>query len=321
MRKILTGIVLALVALPNLFAQGADKIILKVNNRSFTEKEYFQRMEFLNDVYMAIDGGFLEAPPGFITLLRMINDELILELARQKGVMPTEGEIDSEFAKRKQGNAELFAEMEAIGISEAELKLRATIDLAQFKLLTMGVTVTDEQVDEHYKANPQLYTVPGILHLRVIVVKDEAAKAAVDEALKTKPFGEVAQEHSVDATKAIGGDLGVIPIGNLPERIQQQFKDVPVGKTTDWIESSGSWLKYFVEEKTETTIKPLTPELRETIRKRLMLEIGKQKNRLQDDLDALRASAKIEFSNPGMKTLYERYMKEYFRSAGGGSRP
>lgn len=318
MRHTLTTLALALCVLGNVSAQRNEDVILKVNNRTFTRQEYLQRMEFLNGVYMEIGGGLLEAPPGFITLLRMITDELILELARQKGVMPTQGEIDSEFAKRKEGNAELIAELQSLGISEQELKLRATIDLAQFKLLTMGVTVTDEQVAEHYKANPQLYTVPGTIHLRVIVVKDEAAKAAVDEALKTKSFGEVASQLSVDATKAIGGDLGVVPIGSLPERIQNQFKEIPAGKTTEWLESGGSWLKYFVEEKTETTTKPLTPELREAIRKRLMLDIGRQKNRLQDDLDALRKSAKIEFTNPGMKKLYERYMNEYFRSAAGG---
>lgn len=308
----------ALALLPLLaVAQGDGQMILKVNDRVFTRAEYLKRMEFINGVYMEIGGGFLEAPPGFITLMRMINDQLIIELARSKGVYPTQAEIDKEFEDRKKGNETLFAELAAIGIADEELKLRATVDLAQFKLLTLGVTVTDKEVEEHYKVNPQLYTVPATIDLRVIVVKDESAKRQVDEALKTQKFEQVAEQYSIDATKAVGGDLPEVPLANLPQRIQDLFATVDKGKTTDWVQSQDAWLKYLVENKTQTQVLPLTPELKETIRKRLMLEIGRNKNRLQDDLDELRRKAKIEFGNPGMKELYERYMRDYFRSRSG----
>lgn len=298
-------------------AQGDSQMALKVNDRVFTRADYLKRMEFINGVYMEVGGGFLEAPPGFITLTRMINDELILELARSKGVHPTQAEIDKEFQERRNGNQTLFSEMAALGITEEELKLRATVDLAQFKLLTLGVTVTDKEVEEHYKVNPQLYTIPATIDLRVIVVRDESAKHAVDEALKTQSFEHVAEQYSVDATKAIGGDLPEVPIANLPQRIQGIFASVEKGKTTEWVQSQDAWLKYLVENKTETKVLPLTPELKEVIRKRLMLEIGRNKNRLQEDLDELRRKANIQFGNPGMKDLYERYMRDYFRSRSG----
>lgn len=298
-------------------AQSDGQMVLKVNDRVFTRAEYLKRMEFINGVYMEVGGGFLEAPPGFITLMRMINDQLIIELARSKGVYPTQAEVDKEFEERKKGNETLFAEMAAIGITDDELKLRATVDLAQFKLLTLGVNVTDKEVEEHYKVNPQLYTLPATIDLRVIVVKDEGTKQRVDEALKTQKFEQVAEQYSVDATKAIGGDLPEVPLANLPQRIQDLFATVDKGSTTDWVQSQDAWLKYLVENKTQTQVLPLTPELKETIRKRLMLEIGRNKNRLQDDLDELRRKANIEFGNQGMKELYERYMKDYFRSRSG----
>lgn len=311
-------ILTALALLPLLAAaQGDSQMILKVNDRVFTRTEYLKRMEFINGVYMEVGGGFLEAPPGFITLTRMINDQLIVELARSKGVYPTQAEIDREFEDRKKGNETLFAEMAALGITDEELKLRATVDLAQFKLLTLGVTVTDKDVEEHYKVNPQLYTLPATIDLRVIVVREESSKQAVDEALKTQRFEQVAEQYSVDATKAIGGDLPEVPIANLPQRIQDLFATVDKGKTTEWVQSQDAWLKCLVENKTQTQVLPLTPELKETIRKRLMLEIGRNKNRLQDDLDELRRKANIEFGNPGMKELYERYMRDYFRSRSG----
>jgi len=313
------GTLLTILALLPLLtaAQGDNQMVLKVNDRVFTRAEYLKRMEFINGVYMEVGGGFLEAPPGFITLARMINDQLIIELARSKGVYPTQAEIDKEFEDRKKGNETLFAEMAALGIPEAEMKLRATVDLAQFKLLTLGVTVTDQDVEEHYKVNPQLYTLPATIDLRVIVVRDESAKRAVDEALKTQSFEQVAKQYSTDATKAVGGDLPEVPVANLPQHIQDLFATVDKGKTTDWVQSQGAWLKYLVENKTQTQVLPLTPQLKETIRKRLMLEIGRNKNRIQDDLDELRQKANIEFGNPGMKDLYERYMRDYFRSRSG----
>lgn len=312
------AILTALALLPLLAAaQGDSQMILKVNDRVFTRAEYLKRMEFINGVYMEVGGGFLEAPPGFIMLTRMINDQLIVDLARSKGVYPTQAEIEKEFEDRKKGNETLFAEMAALGITDEELKLRATVDLAQFKLLTLGVTVTDKDVEEHYKVNPQLYTLPATIDLRVIVVREESAKRTVDEALKTQSFEQVAEQYSVDATKAMGGDLPEVPIANLPQRIQDLFATVDKGKTTEWVQSQDAWLKYLVENKTETHVLPLTPELKETIRKRLMLEIGRNKNRLQDDLDELRRKANIEFGNPGMKELYERYMRDYFRSRSG----
>lgn len=293
------------------------KIILRVNGVPIPASEYYKRMEFLPGVGVYSNGKFIERPPAFLTILQIVQDQLILQLAKEQGVAPTESEINQELNNRKAQDNETYKAYADFGIGDEELKRQIAIDIAQFKLLTKGVTVSDQQVTEHYNTNKLYYTTPATVKLRVIVVKNAGDKQKVDNALKSRSFADVAKEMSTDITKYAGGELPEVSIAQLPQNVLNEVTRTAPGKDTAWIESEGTFSKYRVEKKTDAKQLSLDDKLKERIRRMLMVEIGKRRNNVKQMLDEMRSKAKIEIASPGLQKLWDAYMRDYKTMTGG----
>jgi foldase protein PrsA len=252
-------------------------------------------------------------PPGFLALERLISEKLIVQTAKKKGVAPTPGEVDNEFKARKE-DGEQINRMIELGVAEADIKSVLTVEMCQFNLLTMGVTVTDQQVTEHYNLNKFVYTAPATVDLRVIVVRTADDRTKVDAALRTKDFATVAREMSTDLTKFDGGALPTVVIERLPQNVLNEVTRTAAGSTTNWIESEGAFVKYRVDKKTEARQLPLDEQLKRQIKRKMMLDIGRSKNDVKSMLDETRRSAKIEITSPGLQKLWDAFV----RAAGGG---
>ncbi|MCH8274954.1 MAG: peptidyl-prolyl cis-trans isomerase [Armatimonadetes bacterium] len=299
----------------------AERVVVTINGEAVNASEYYSRMEFLQGVGTILGGRFVEMPPAFITLERIINDRLILQLAEQKGVTPTPGEIENELNRRKAEDPERFQRLSELGVSEDRVKAQLAVEMAQFNLLTAGVTVTDEQVEEHYNTNKLIYTTRATVKLRVIVVKTAVDMAKVDEALRTRPFADVAREMSTDITQLSGGDLPEVRIGALPQNVLNEVSRTPADSDTSWIESEGSFSKYRVERKTPAKQLPLDDKLKISIRRRLMVDIGRNRNDVRALLDGLRKTSEIQIASQGLQKLWEKYRQEYLRAPGGQDGP
>ncbi len=303
---------------PANIGQGStEKVIARINGEAVFADEYFSRMEYLPGVGVIQEGRFHERPPAFLTILNIINDRIILQLAKEKGVAPTQGEIDKEFNEKKAQDPERFKTWNELGMSDALIKKQIAVELAQFNLITNGVVITDAQVTEHYNTNKLMYVIPATVKLRVIVVNTITERLNVDDALKTKSFEVVAREKSVDITKYTGGDLPEVSIGNLPQNILNEVSRTPAGQSTAWIESENVYMKYLVEKKNEAKQLPLDTNLKQSIKRQLMLEVGRNKNNVRAMLDDMRKKMKVEISSPGLQKLWDAYIKDYLQQIGG----
>lgn len=318
-RKLLTLVpILALVSISASQLPDPAKPVATVNGEPITAAEYYRKMEFLPGVGTVSNNKFIESPPAFLALEKLINERLILLVAKKKGVAPTAGEIDNELKKRKAETPERYQRMTDLGMTDTEFKSQVMLDLAQFNLLTMGITVTDQQVAEHYNTNKFSYTSPATVKLRVIVVENLTNRDKVDLALKTKDFAVVAREMSTDLTKFDGGNLPEVDISRLPTNVLNQVQITPAGSNTAWIESSGSFSKYKIETKTEAKQLPLDDKLKLVIKRRLMLEFGEAKNNVRAMLDEVRKTAKVQINAVGLQKLWDSYMQDYLRQLGAG---
>ena len=284
----------------------SNAVVAKIDGQSITAAQFYRRMAYMDGVGTVEDGKFVAAPPAFLTLQRMIDEAIVLMVAKDRGVAPTQAEIQAEVAKRRAENPEKLRDLQALGITDDVIVAQVTQDIARFNLLTMGVTITDAQVTNHYNVNKMVYVEPAMTKLRVIVVENAADKAKVDEALKTKPFAEVATSMSVDLTKLMGGELPEVPTANLPENVRTAITSVPVGKTTAWIESGSAHLKYLVEVKTEQKQMPLDAVLKADIKRRMMVVAGQQKNgeMVEKLIRDKRKAANVQITAPGLQKLW-----------------
>lgn len=314
MKSALTLALLCFSSVATLAQVDPNRIIVVVNGEEVKGNEYYRRMEFLPGVGKLANGTVAEFPPGFLTIEQLITERLVLQLAKEKNVFPTEAEVQQELGFALEESPKLMEEWLASGRSRAELEYQTRFNLAQFKILTQGITITDQQVDQFFKDNPTIFTLPKRVQLRVIAVTTDAEKAAVDTDLKAKkPFADVAKARSQDVSRSSGGDYGISPMEGLGAMVQDAINKRAADGTTDWISSNGTWIKFYVEKVIPEEKLPLDAKTRRRIRKQRMADNGNVKNDVKKMMSDMRAKAKIDIKQKEFADAYKSFVESYLR--------
>ena len=304
------------------FAQvDPQRTVATINGDEIKGNEYYRRMEYLPGVGKPTGRSFSEFPPGFLTLEQLITERLVFQLAKQKGVTPTDLEVDAELKARQVETPDLLATWQASGRSPEELKYQIRYELAQFKIQTFGVTITNQEVDQHYQKNIDQFTLPKRAQLRVIVVQSEADRDAVDLALKSgKKFADVATQYSKDVSRAAGGEYGTVPFAFLNTAVRDAVTTTKIGQTTSWIttntDGKPTYLKFLLEDVIAEQKMTLDDKLRRNIRRRLLLDKGAVKNDIQKEMIAVRQKAKIDIKQPEFADAYRKFIEAYIKQGG-----
>lgn len=313
MKKFVQAFVSVALAASALAQVDPNRVVAVINGEEIKGAEYYRRMEFLPNVGKRLGDRYAEFPPGFMTIDQLITERLILQLAKANNCLPTEGEVQAEFARRKAENPKFVDDWVEAGKLIEDLLNDIKVELATFKLTTRGITITDQEVEDFYKANKaSKYTIPKRVKLRVIVVDSEEKKAAVDSELAAgKPFGEVAQKYSIDVTRVAQGLYGLAALDDLAEPVRNALATTSIGKTTGWIPANEQFVKFLKEDTLPETIIPLDDNLRREIRKRLMLDKGRVKNDIARMMLEARKQAKIEIKNKEFAEAYKKFIDNY----------
>ncbi len=311
LKRSIIAIALALAAFAT--AQvDVNKTVVVVNGEEIKGAEYYHRMEYLTGVGKPMSQGIAEFPPGFLTIEQLITERLILQLAKNKGVSPTEPEVENEIKVRLTENPKLLENWLNSGRTEAELRYMVRLELAQFKVATAGINVADQEIEQHYKANPNMYTIPKRVKVSVIVVRDADASVKVDADLKAgKAFSDTAKLYSEDVTKGVGGELGTINYPALSETVRAALEKIKIGQTTEWLSTTDRKIKFLLQEVTPAKKMELTPTLKRDVRRRLMLDKGSIKNNVAKEMFDLRAKSNIDIKDKAFQEAYSRYIEAY----------
>lgn len=309
MKNIAFGLLVAGAAIAS--AQS-DRTVLVVNGEEIKASEYYYRMEFLPDYGRMLEGGVFEkTPPGLLTLQLLVEERIILQCAKDNGVSPTDAEVAAGLAEKKKRNPEFYADVAKQGISDAQLLYQERLEIAQFKLLTKGINVTDIEVQKFYTENPAQFTDPRRMKLSIIVTNAEG-RAAVDAALKGgKPFADVARELSQDISKKNGGSLGAVEVEQFSQPIRDALEKIKIGQMTDWLQGETVYLKMLKEDVLPAKLRPLDAELKTTIRRTLMIDRGMAKNDLAALLKETRKKAVIELKQPAFQSQFQAFLNRY----------
>lgn len=317
MKKLFTTALIALAA-AGAFAQvDPNRTVAIINGEEIKGGEYYQRMEFLPGVGKKMGSAISEFPPGFLTLEELITERLVFQLAKQKGVLPTDLEINAEYQARKADDANLDQNWIAGGRTLESLKYLIKYELAQYNIQTFGVTVTDAEVSNYYTQHPDEFTIPKRAKLRVIVLTNEADKASVDSGLGSgKTFADMATKYSADVSRSAGGDLGLVPFSFLGSSVRATIEATKIGQTTDWVsaklqDGTTTWIKYLLENVEQEKKVPLDDRMKRQIRRKMAIDRGRVKNNIEADMKTLRQSAKIDIKNPEFAEAYRRFIQAY----------
>jgi parvulin-like peptidyl-prolyl isomerase len=158
-------------------------------------------------------GQRLELAGGPAILRGMIDEELQLQFARKKGIIPDEKEVQARFARAAQ-QPDFLQRLQANHRSPELYKRQLRIELAKTALLTQGVSVTDAQIQQYYQTqidrnNPRaIYYSPEAIQIEIIVTaREEEANKALQALNSAVPFADVARRYSRDRSRAQGGQI------------------------------------------------------------------------------------------------------------------
>lgn len=293
------------------FAQvSSDRVLIVVNGTPITGDSYYRRMEVLPDVGRIVGNQVVPATPGFLTLQKLINETLMLQLAKEKGVEPTTAQIDEELAYRVSQNPDYMKLAQQVGFTEADIKHEIKVDLSEFNVTTMGINITNFEVDKFYADQKTQFTLPKRYRLRVIAVEAAADKAAVDQDLQAgKTFAEVAKTRSAHYTKVNEGLMGDLPESGIGENIKAMILTMKEGAATPWIEAeSGTPVKFYLEKILPSEVVPLTDSLKRQIRRTMMVDRGRVRNNIPVMMRDMRRKAQLEFKG----TPFDEQIRQLF---------
>lgn len=304
LKRVLLFVVLASAFAAFVVGCGGRSVVAKVNGRKITRQEYYDRLERLPYVDAA-SGQTTDA--GILVLQRLVTEELLLRMAENQHVAPTDEQIKDRIAQSMKSPG-FAANMRKSGVTKDQMKELMRVEQAAFNLQTKGVTVTPQDIKSFYDQNQAAqFTVPEQVYVAAIFVNSKADADKAMSLLKNKvEFGTVARTMSKHPSAKVDGKLAPLTRGDkgVPEAVQSLIFSTPNNQYTNPIPSgNGSYVIFQVLQHIPKKVQKLA-DVQTAIHDRLMLEKGMQKNpNLNGELAKFRDTAKIDIMIDRYKSI------------------
>lgn len=184
---------------------------------------------------------------------RLVDRVLLLDEAKRRGLAADEPRIAQTIAEYEARYATSAAWQKSREAMLPGLKQQLTEQDLLRQMEAIGHAIAepgDEAVREFYKTRIELFTQPEKLRLHTILLKvDPSATKTVRDAARAEAarivtnlradggkFEELARLHSHDRSAEQGGDMGYLHRGMIPEPVQAQLDQRPLGTVGDAID-------------------------------------------------------------------------------------
>jgi len=280
----------------------------RVNKGSVTQKQLNAEMSRIElsqpGIFDVENGGVDEAMVRSQTLDELINQELLLQKAKEEGIEVSSEDVDAELENTKaQFGDEYESALEQYGFTEQDLRDRLTFQFLMDGLIDMLVpkdSVTDAEVQAYYDENKEGFTeAPGKQVSHILFDLDDEEKAKETLALLQSgegDFAALATELSQDpGSAAHGGDLGWGSSDAYVPEFKAVVDELAEGEMSDLVQTQFGWHIIKITDTREEGIIPFE-QVKEDIRN--MLYQQEMSATYQDLITALRDEATIEILDP-----------------------
>jgi peptidyl-prolyl cis-trans isomerase SurA len=227
----------------------------------------------------------------------LINNEVLIQRARQTGVEATDGEVEDKFTEAKSPYTEdaFQRQIKESGMTVDDLRRSIRQQVSVQKLINREIvskiSPTDQDVTNFYNDNRAQFNVPEVTYrLAQIVVtptkdlqvrnrkNDDAASdlearrkaaALVQQLRDGADFGTVAMDYSEDPSSAAsGGDLGFWPESQVTDpSMRRMLSSMTPGQTSDVVRlPSGYVILRLVAKESPGQRQLSDPQIQQTIR-------------------------------------------------------
>lgn len=331
-----TSACLVLSALPAASGEIVEQILVKVNGEIFTKTQLEKRqVEALRGLGRQLSDQELQKQLTAVTpdiLVSVVDEMLLLQRGRDLGYRLTDDMFRQAVENiRKENKLEDDAKFKAAlaqeGMTMADLRenieTQSIIQELQRSQIFSRISVTETEEREYYEARRGEFTTPATLTIREILVqvssdakgvnvaadeaaREEAAKIRADIESGRTTFEKAVAEFSDAASKANGGLVGPLNLGELAPDLAKLLKPLQVGDLTEVVRTPGGYQILKVETRTEPTVATFE-QARGEIANRILND--RRRVEFEKFMARLRASAIIEWKNAELQKLYEERLK------------
>lgn len=217
-----------------------EEVIAKVGDVNISKEEFYDS---------------LVEKHGEETLNALISEKIIEFEIEKSNYEITQEDIDKEFTLMEfyYGGAEKLAEtMAAYGMTREEMEENIKSNLSVKKLVSSNIVVTDEEVEEFYAENSQMFNTDEQVNASHILVNtEEIANEVLGKIEAGEKFEDLASEYSKDGSKDIGGNLGSFGRGEMVEPFEEAAFSLPIGEISEPVQSVHGYHIIRVNEKIE----------------------------------------------------------------------
>lgn len=243
---------------------------------------------------------------------QMINEQIVIEKAKELKIMPTDAELKTETdkkladTKKQYGDDAKFKDaLSQYGITEDTYKgyVKDSIIIEKVnQYVTKDVSVTDQQIKDYYNSNQTQFTEkPDRMHVEHVLLNSEAdAKKVRERLVKGEDFAKVAKEVSIEpAAKQSGGDLGFINYTdqNYDKTFMTAALSLKEGVLSEPVQTQYGWHIIKVIKKEEYPVKSLD-SVKSEIKATLLNQA--QQAKFQSSLEQWKKDAKVKYYDKNM---------------------
>ena len=299
--------------------------VAKVGDTPIDREMYIRRLELMPTPVQIGGNQATTAPAGYTTLVQMIREQVLLDMAKEEGVLPTDQQVEERVQREMKNNPQIKQAITEQRLTLDDYRERVRVALAEFNLRTKGVTVTEQEVKKIYDENKQAFYRPASARVRVIQVQNPEVRKQIDDDLKrgfnfqsiVNKYAQnpVAGVRSGETEFALEGALPQTPEGQILQRVRTVLKNAKPQQVTDWIPVGDGLVARFEVLARSPGQQLSFEEVKDNIREQLMLQKGLQTNRdLNLEIAKRMANTPVEISSEGWKRQYEKDMEELKRT-------
>jgi parvulin-like peptidyl-prolyl isomerase len=275
--------------------------LLQVGEKSFSKDDLTRFFNSrLNEFQDSVDADVTKSA----LLDTFIEEKLLLRQAEQLRIEPNPQALDSmreELAASGAGSSSELKNNRDLGQSmEESLKIQGYLHDHLFK----GLSVAKEECEAYYKEHLSEFVSNDIVHVREILVADEAQADKILASLKenrNKNFSELARIYSKAPAAASGGDMGTFQRGELPEEFDKVIFPLAPGTASRIVRTRYGYHVFLVEEKILAHQQKYY-EVEDKIREKLLVE--RQRAALDKELASLADQVSIQLDRDRLDFKY-----------------
>lgn len=316
-------------------AEIIERVLVKVNGDILTQTDLEQRqaaaLRARKENTQAMTNAQLTAVLNEITpkiIVDAIDELLLLQRGKELNYKLSDERFkqilenikkENKFETEEQFQTALKAENMTLADLRKSLERSMILQQVQGNEIWSRISITEAEGKAYYAAHQSDFTTPASMMLREILVTvpnkggsfsvgdDEAAKAKADGLLARAKAGEGFESlvaSSSDApSKANGGLIGPISLGDLEPKLRATFEPLKQGDITPVIRTASGYQIFKVESLTPAKVQTWE-EAREAIGNKVAG--SKQQAEFDKYMTRLRTQAIIEWKNDDLKKMYEK---------------